>query len=47
MKEDGWEGHVAHEGKKRNHTGVRLGDPRERDHLEDQGVNVRIILKQI
>jgi hypothetical protein len=47
MKEDGWEGHVAHEGKKRNHTGFRLGNLKKRDHLEDQGLNGSIILKQI
>jgi hypothetical protein len=29
------------------HTGYWLGDLREGDHLEDPGVDVRIILKQI
>jgi len=27
------------------HTGFRLGNPRERDHLEDLDLNGRMILK--
>jgi len=29
------------------YTGFWCGNPKERDHLEDQGVDVRIILKWI
>jgi hypothetical protein len=40
-----WAGHVAPMGEA--HTGFWWGDLRERDHLEDPGVDGRIILKWI
>ena len=40
-------GHVARVGRREVHTGVRRGSLRERDHLEDPGVDWRIILKWI
>jgi hypothetical protein len=39
-------GHVACTGKD-THTGFWWGDPREKDHLKDQGVDGMIILKWI
>jgi len=38
-------GHVTHMGRGEVHAGFWLGNPKERDHLEDPGVNGRIILK--
>jgi hypothetical protein len=40
-------GHVARIGKKEVHTGFWWGDLREGDHLEDPGVDGRLILKWI
>jgi hypothetical protein len=42
-----WAGHVAHIGRGEVYTGFWLGNVRERDHLEDPGVDGRIILKWI
>jgi hypothetical protein len=39
--------HISHIGKREVHTGFWWGDVREGDHLEDPGVNGRIILKWI
>jgi len=36
---------VARVGDRRGHTGFYWGDLRERDHLEDLGVDGKIILK--
>jgi hypothetical protein len=38
---------VAHRGKKRGACRVLVEDVRERDHLEDLGVDGRIILKLV
>jgi hypothetical protein len=38
---------VARRGEKRGACKVLVGDLRERDHLEDVGVDVRIILKLV
>jgi len=40
-------GHVARMGRAEVYTGSCLGNPRERDHLEDPGVDGRIILRWI
>jgi hypothetical protein len=40
-------GHVARMGKRRGVYRVLMGDLRERDHLEEQGVEERIILGRI
>jgi len=40
-------GHVAGMGKAEVHTGFRWGKLRERDNLEDPGVDGRIILRWI
>jgi hypothetical protein len=43
-----WEGHVAHtERRGEVHTGFWWGHPSERNHLEDLGLNGKIILKLI
>jgi hypothetical protein len=39
-----WEGHVACMGKGEAHTGFWWGNLRDRDHLEDPGIDGRIIL---
>jgi hypothetical protein len=36
-----------YEGREESHTGFWWGNMRERDHFEDLGVDVTIILKQI
>ena len=41
----GWAGYVARMGDREVHTGFWWGDVMERDHLEDVGVDGRIILK--
>ena len=40
-----WPVHVAHMAVMRVHAGFWWGDLRERDHLEDVGLDCRIILK--
>jgi hypothetical protein len=40
-----WAGHVARMGKGRGAYRVLVGKPKERDHLEDPGVDERIILE--
>jgi hypothetical protein len=42
-----WAGHVARMGREEVHTGFWWGNPREGDHLENPGVDGRIILKWI
>ena len=42
-----WTGHVELMGEKRGDTGFWWGNLRERDHLGDPGVDVRIILRWI
>jgi hypothetical protein len=42
-----WAGHVARMGRGEMHTGLQWGNLREGDHLEDPGVDGRIILKWI
>jgi len=43
----GWAGHVAHGGKGEVHTGFWWDKLKDRDHLGDQGVEGRVILKWI
>ena len=42
-----WVGHVTHMGRGEAHTGFRWGNLRERDHLEEPGIDGRIILRWI
>ena len=42
-----WLGHVARMGKRRGAYRLLVGNLRERDHLEDQGVYSRIILRRV
>jgi hypothetical protein len=42
-----WAGHVARMGREEVHTGFWWGNLKERDHLEDGGVDGRIILRWI
>jgi len=42
-----WVGNVAHTGESRGTYRVLWGNMRERDHLEDAGVDGRIILRWI
>jgi hypothetical protein len=42
-----WAGHVARMGRVEVYTGFCCGNLRGRDHLEDQGVDGRIILRWI
>jgi len=39
-----WAGHVARMGRGKVHTGFWWGNLREGDHLEDPGIDRRIIL---
>jgi hypothetical protein len=43
----GWAGHVASTGERRGAYSVLVGKPEGRNHLEDPGVDGRIILKRI
>jgi hypothetical protein len=42
-----WAGHVGSVGRGEVHTGFWSGNSRERDHLEDPGIDGRIILRWI
>jgi len=42
-----WAGHVAHIGTREVYTGFWWGNLRERDHLENPGVDGRMILRWI
>jgi hypothetical protein len=42
-----WVGHVARMGREEVYTRFWLGNMREREHLEESGVDVRIILRWI
>jgi hypothetical protein len=42
-----WLGHVARMGQKRNAYNILVGNLKERDHLEDIGVDGRVILEWI
>jgi hypothetical protein len=42
-----WMGYVARMGEIRNAHGIFLGKSERRDHFEDLGVDVRLILKCI
>jgi hypothetical protein len=41
-----WVGHVAHMGERKGVYGVLVGNLRERDHLDDPGLEGRIILRR-
>jgi len=47
IKKSNMGGHVASMGRREVHTGIWWGNLRERDHLEDPGVDGRIILSWI
>jgi hypothetical protein len=42
-----WAGHLARRGRGEAYTGCWWGNLRERDHLEDPGLDGRIILRRI
>jgi len=42
-----WARHVAHKGERKGYTRFWSGNQRERDNLEDPGVDGRIILRLI
>ena len=42
-----WTGHVARMGREEVYTGFWCGSLRERDHLEDPGVDGRMIFRRI
>jgi hypothetical protein len=42
-----WTGHVAHMGEMEVYTGFWWGNLKERDHLEDPGIDRRIVLRWI
>jgi len=47
LRRMGWVGHVAHMGERRGTYRVLVGKPERRDHLEDPGIDGRIILRWI
>jgi len=47
LRKIGWVGHVACMGRVKVYTGFWWGNMRERDHLEDPGIEGRIILRWI
>ena len=42
-----WAGHVARMGRRETYTGLWWGNLKERNHLEDTGVDGRIILRWV
>jgi hypothetical protein len=42
-----WEGHVAHMGRGVAHTGFWWGNLRERDRMEEPGLDGKIVLRWI
>jgi hypothetical protein len=42
-----WAGHVAHTGERKGVCRILVGKMKERDHLEDRGLDGRIIFKWI